>query len=163
MSSGKRSGQDLNEFTLYTVDCQVIGLAWNSFVAVQEPIINKCHIRTSWPYMVNGGKSYTTCSLNSRCHWSIVGKCITVTGTLAHSYFLLPDLWVCKPCTSYVQNTSYVAVLFLNSWQYFAKQICNPDLSIHHCCYFRQCSYAYSWSQGLPILHIHSPMSHVEA
>ena len=27
------------------------------------------------------------------------GKCITVTGTPVHSYFLLPNIWVCKPCT----------------------------------------------------------------
>ena len=31
--------------------------------------------------------------------WLMVGNGITVTGTLAHSYFLLPNLWVCKPCT----------------------------------------------------------------
>ena len=35
--------------------------------------------------------------------WLMVGNSITVTGTLAHSsYFLLPDLWVCKPCTNYI-------------------------------------------------------------
>ena len=49
--------------------------------------------------MLNGRKSYSTCSLNSRCHWLMAGNSMTVTGTLVHSYFLLPDLWVCKPCT----------------------------------------------------------------
>ena len=39
--------------------------------------------------------------------WLIVRNSITVTGTLVYSYFLLPDLWVCKPCTSYIQNTIY--------------------------------------------------------
>ena len=34
--------------------------------------------------------------------WLMVGNSITMTGTLAHSYFLLPDLWVCKPCTNYI-------------------------------------------------------------
>ena len=34
--------------------------------------------------------------------WLMAGNSITVTGTLAHSYFLLPGLWVCKPCTIYV-------------------------------------------------------------
>ena len=27
------------------------------------------------------------------------GKCIIMIGTLAQSYFLLPNLWVCKPCS----------------------------------------------------------------
>ena len=31
--------------------------------------------------------------------WLMVGNSIAVTGTLVHSYFLLPNLWVCKPCT----------------------------------------------------------------
>ena len=36
--------------------------------------------------------------------WLMAGNSTTVIGTLAHSYFLLPDLWVCKPCTSYIQS-----------------------------------------------------------
>ena len=39
------------------------------------------------PYMVNGGKSCATCSLNSRCHWSMAQNSITVTGTLVHTSF----------------------------------------------------------------------------
>ena len=31
--------------------------------------------------------------------WLMAGNSNTVTGTLVHSYFLLPDLWVCKSCT----------------------------------------------------------------
>ena len=34
----------------------------------------------------------------------LAGKCIIMTGALAHTCFLLPDLWVCKPCTSYILN-----------------------------------------------------------
>ena len=39
----------------------------NSLVTVQDVTINKFHIRTSWPYTVNGRTSYATCSLDSRC------------------------------------------------------------------------------------------------
>ena len=31
--------------------------------------------------------------------WLMAGNSITVTGTPVPSYFLLPDLWVCNPCT----------------------------------------------------------------
>ena len=31
--------------------------------------------------------------------WLMVENSITVTGTLTPSYCLLPNLWVCKPCT----------------------------------------------------------------
>ena len=37
------------------------------------------------------------------------GKCIIMTGTLAQSYFLLPNLWVCKPC-SILRYAAYEAV-----------------------------------------------------
>ena len=40
--------------------------------------------------------------------WSMAGNSTTVTGTLAPSYFLLPHLWVCKPCTI-LQYTTYEA------------------------------------------------------
>ena len=32
--------------------------------------------------------------------WLMAGNSPTATGTLAHSCFMLPDLWVCKPCTN---------------------------------------------------------------
>ena len=50
--------------------------------------------------MVNGGKSYAAhvpLTLDVTAQWR--EKYMTVTGTLVHSYFLLPNLWVCKPCT----------------------------------------------------------------
>ena len=28
----------------------------------------------------------------------MVGNSVLLTGMLAHSYILVPDLWVCKPC-----------------------------------------------------------------
>ena len=34
----------------------------------------------------------------------MAGNSIILTGGLPQTYFLLPDLWVCKPCTSYVRN-----------------------------------------------------------
>ena len=46
--------------------------------------------------------------------WLMVGNSITVTGTITHSYFLLPDLWVCKPCTI-LQYTTYER-LCLQAW-----------------------------------------------
>ena len=38
----------------------------------------------------------------------MAGNSITMTGTLAHSCFLLPDLCVCKPCTI-LRYTTYEA------------------------------------------------------
>ena len=35
-------------------------------------------------------------------------KCIIMTGTLVQSYFLLPNLWVCKPY-SILQHAAYEA------------------------------------------------------
>ena len=45
--------------------------------------------------------------------WSMVGNSITMTGVLAHPYFLLPDLWVCKPCTI-LWSAIYETALFKN-------------------------------------------------
>ena len=40
------------------------------------------------------------------------GTCIIMTGTLAQSYFLLPNIWVCKPCPI-LQYASYEASPFI--------------------------------------------------
>ena len=39
-------------------------------------------------------------------------KCNIMTGTLVQSYFLLPNLWVCKPCLI-LWYAAYEAVLIL--------------------------------------------------
>ena len=49
--------------------------------------------------------------------WLMAGNSTTVTGTLAHSYFLLPDLWVCKSCTSYIRSIQLIMTVYL-------KEIC---------------------------------------
>ena len=52
----------------------------------------------------------------------MAGNSITMTGTLVHSCFLLPDLLVCKPCTI-LQYTTYEAVnmAFLSRAKHFMQ------------------------------------------
>ena len=111
----------------------MITFTLNSLVTVQDVIIHRCHIRISWPYMVNGGNTYATCSLNSRCHCSMEGKCIIVTGTFVHSYFLLPDLWVCKPCTSHMKHPHYIKYIRIQDLPHTfdaSSKHYDPDLTI---------------------------------
>ena len=68
------------------------------------------------------------------------GKCITMTGVLVHSYFLLPDLWVCKPCTSYIQNsinqvTPRLQCIFIRTFPYHFTVRYIPGLTnqLDHC------------------------------
>ena len=46
----------------------------------------------------------------------LVGKCVTVTGTLVHTCSLLPDLWVCKPLQATYGTSSFI--------KYFLEKSC---------------------------------------
>ena len=61
----------------------------------------------------------------------MVGNSTTVTGTLVHSYFLLPNLWVCKPCiilryaTYEAVKMSIRVVMYILLWLSYRGRISN--------------------------------------